>query len=533
MDDLERLRKVNEGDERMEPSDYANLVRRALRTAPEIVQGFLQETYEKGLREAYSSRAEGALGKVAQMGAEQQNALGDHAGAIARLDQALQMAVDDPISVARILPMRAVWEMLADQPGVARETLRIATEAIPDDPDLETAVGFETSAVKVSLALFEPGAVEAAAAGIARARSNEFDWMASATMVYLIAALGASRDVNQAVAWADALQGYAAAQEHAARELDATVAQMALRARQELLPLPDELGTVGRQTLNFPALWRLLVLRLYLEVVKGQPEDAVAAVDCLEEARVDLNASYTASSAGFRALVEAHFGSKTVAEVAPPERANLLMLSGAFASAEAVATAGSQSLAADWLRWFETRLVPEVVSSLEWPTCRRRVEALLLLRLGREREAITKLQDAIRCCEERGDDIQAAIGRVQLSEALLRGSTASMLPAAHARSLRDSGVERLRALDIDPIPFAYAASRTFLREEQMPERGGLTPREAQVLGRLANGMTYREIGDQLGINPRTVGVHASHCYEKLGVRNRVEAVKLAQDLGIV
>ncbi len=108
-----------------------------------------------------------------------------------------------------------------------------------------------------------------------------------------------------------------------------------------------------------------------------------------------------------------------------------------------------------------------------------------------------------------------------------------MLPAAHARSLRESGAEELRSLGVDPIPFAYAASRTFLRDEQMPERGGLTPREAQVLGRLAKGMTYREIGTDLGINSRTVGVHSSHCYEKLGVRNRVEAVKLAQDLGIV
>ena len=88
-------------------------------------------------------------------------------------------------------------------------------------------------------------------------------------------------------------------------------------------------------------------------------------------------------------------------------------------------------------------------------------------------------------------------------------------------------------MEIDPIPFVYAASGTFLREEQMPERGGLTPREAQVLGRLAKGMSYREIGADLGINSRTVGVHASHCYEKPGVRNRVEAVKLAQQLAVV
>jgi len=533
MDDLQRLREVHDSDEQMEPVDYANLVRQALRSAPDLAKGLLQETYEKGLQAAYSSRAPGALGKVAQMGAEQLNALGDHAGAIARLDQALQMAGDDPVSGVRILDTRAVWEVLSDRPEAARETLATAAAALPADPDPETVIGGEANTIKVSLVLFEPGSIEAAAAAISRARSNDFDWVASATMVFLVAALGASPDVNQAIAWADALQGYAAAQRHAARELDATVAQLALRARRELVSLDAELDATGRQTLNLPALWRLQVLRLYIEVTNGHSDAALSAVEDLEASRPEVNLSYTTSSDGFRAFVEVQFGSRAVADVAPPTRANLLMISGALAAGEAVATGGSQSLAADWLRWFETTLPETVVTSLDWPSCRKRVEGLLLLRLGREREAITRLQDAIRCCEERGDIIQAAIGRVQLSEALLRGSTASMLPAAHARSLRETGAEQLRTLGVDPIPFAYAASRTFLREEQMPERGGLTPREAQVLGRLAKGMTYQEIGDELGINSRTVGVHASHCYEKLGVRNRVQAVKLAQELGIV
>jgi ATP/maltotriose-dependent transcriptional regulator MalT len=207
-------------------------------------------------------------------------------------------------------------------------------------------------------------------------------------------------------------------------------------------------------------------------------------------------------------------------------------LSGAFASAEAVSIAGTQSAAADWLRWSEA-LPEEVATTLEWPVCRRRIEGLLLLRLGREREAVSRLQDAIECCERRSDEVQAAIGRVQLAEAMLRGRTASMIPRARTVAVGRTGAEQLRAVGVDPIRFAYAASRTFLDEEQVPERGGLTPREAQVLGRLAQGMTYEEIGKDLEINPRTVGVHASHCYEKLGVRNRVEAVRLAQDLGIV
>lgn len=533
VDDLERLREIHDGDERIEPSAYANLVRRALRLAPEIARELLQHTYKKGLQEAYSSSTPGAVGKVAQMGAEQLNAVGDHAGAIARLDQALQMAGDDPISRTRILAARSMWEVLSEQPSVAKSTLEAAVAGLPDDPDPETAIALETNSAKVSLALLEAGAIEPAIAAIAHARSNEFDWMTSATMVFLIQTLGASADVNQAIAWADALQGYAAAQRHAARELDATVSQLALRARQGLVEPDTDLDEAGRRTLNSFAVWRVLVLRLYVRVMRGDSEGAAAAAAAIEEARGEMNAGYSVCGGGFGALVEAHFGSKPAIEPAPSSAPTVLMLSGALAAAEAVATSGSQSLAADWLRWFETRVPAFVASSLEWPSCRTRVEGLLLLRLGREREAVTRLQDGIRCCEEQQNDVQAAVGRLQLAEALLRGSTASMLPAAHARSLRETGTGQLRELSIDPIPFAYAASRTFLQDEQIPERGGLTPREAQVLGRLARGMTYREIGAELGINSRTVGVHASHCYEKLGVRNRVEAVKLAQELGIV
>ena len=467
------------------------------------------------------------------MGASQLNAVGEYAGAIARLDQALQVAGDDASSRARILATRAFYEALSANPTVAQRTLDEALRTLPEDAGLETLLSVETSSAEVALVLLGPGSIESATATISLARSNQFDWMVTALMVLVVPTLGSSGDSNQAIAWADALYGYAASLPHAARELDAEVWQVALRARKRLVDPAPELAETARRTLNTIALWRLQILRLYLSATRGNAEAATEVLVDLESSRAEIFAGFRIASDGFNAFVDAHFGSRSVAEIAPPATPTLLTLSGALAAAEATATSGSQSAAADWLRWFETQLPATVATSVEWPSCRKRVEGLLLLRLGREREAVTRLQEAIACCEQRDDPIQAAIGRVQLAEALLRGSTASMLPATHARSLRQSGADELRGLGVDPIPFAYAASRTFLREEQIPERGGLTPREAQVLGRLAKGLAYKEIGSDLGINPRTVGVHASHCYEKLGVRNRVEAVKLAQELGIV
>lgn len=60
----------------------------------------------------------------------------------------------------------------------------------------------------------------------------------------------------------------------------------------------------------------------------------------------------------------------------------------------------------------------------------------------------------------------------------------------------------------------------------------LTEREAEVLRLIAEGKSPREIADSLYISKRTVDFHLSRAYEKLQVRNRVQAVRRAFALGI-
>jgi DNA-binding NarL/FixJ family response regulator len=55
----------------------------------------------------------------------------------------------------------------------------------------------------------------------------------------------------------------------------------------------------------------------------------------------------------------------------------------------------------------------------------------------------------------------------------------------------------------------------------------LTERELSVLGLAARGMTNREIGSALSISARTVQVHLSNVFGKLGVGSRTEAVLYA------
>jgi DNA-binding NarL/FixJ family response regulator len=62
---------------------------------------------------------------------------------------------------------------------------------------------------------------------------------------------------------------------------------------------------------------------------------------------------------------------------------------------------------------------------------------------------------------------------------------------------------------------------------------GLSVRERQVLGLLAEGRTNQQIATALGISDRTVGSHVGSIYRKLRVNNRVDAAREAIRLGVV
>src|SRR5919106_1514745 len=61
----------------------------------------------------------------------------------------------------------------------------------------------------------------------------------------------------------------------------------------------------------------------------------------------------------------------------------------------------------------------------------------------------------------------------------------------------------------------------------------LSPREREVVTHISHGSTNAEIARTLYLSPHTVKEHTSAIYRKLGVRNRAEAVKAAQRLGLI
>jgi two-component system response regulator NreC len=62
---------------------------------------------------------------------------------------------------------------------------------------------------------------------------------------------------------------------------------------------------------------------------------------------------------------------------------------------------------------------------------------------------------------------------------------------------------------------------------------GLTDREQEVLAHLADGATNTEIGETLGISPKTVARHRENIMHKLNLHSRTELVKYAIRKGII
>ena len=95
---------------------------------------------------------------------------------------------------------------------------------------------------------------------------------------------------------------------------------------------------------------------------------------------------------------------------------------------------------------------------------------------------------------------------------------------------------RLQARRLGARPLQAAAERRLAELGRGPEQrlaAGLTPRQLQVIRRVAAGRTNREIAAELYLSVRTVDMHVRNSLVALGCRSRVDAARMAAELGLL
>lgn len=111
-------------------------------------------------------------------------------------------------------------------------------------------------------------------------------------------------------------------------------------------------------------------------------------------------------------------------------------------------------------------------------------------------------------------------GRISPTAARAAGAAGFILKDRPAAEVADA----VRRVGLGATAFA---------SQDPPPALELTPRERDVLELIATGATNREIAASLFLSPHTIKEHTSVLYRKLTVRNRAQAVRRAQLLGLL
>ncbi|MDR0730883.1 MAG: LuxR C-terminal-related transcriptional regulator, partial [Treponema sp.] len=163
------------------------------------------------------------------------------------------------------------------------------------------------------------------------------------------------------------------------------------------------------------------------------------------------------------------------------------------------------------------------------------LEAVCLYRLKDKETACTALEEAYRLARpnalfmpftELGKDMRA------LADAILKdkGLMAGAVPRGWLETVRQGAANYAKRLFT--VTEQYRAATQKQKKPGMAT-AGLSARELQVLTELSRGMTQEEIAGLASLSVNTVKSVIRSIYNKLGAVNRVNAVQIAADMGLL
>src|SRR5947208_7626024 len=145
--------------------------------------------------------------------------------------------------------------------------------------------------------------------------------------------------------------------------------------------------------------------------------------------------------------------------------------------------------------------------------------------------------EAIRRLTERGERPRSIALTTYADDASVLGA---LRAGARGYLTKDAGAEDIRAAveavmrgeaALDPsVQRHVVAALAQPAQPALPD--DLTPREAEVLALIAEGLTNTEIAERLVVSAATVKSHVNHIFSKAGVRDRAQAVVYAYARGI-
>ncbi len=125
--------------------------------------------------------------------------------------------------------------------------------------------------------------------------------------------------------------------------------------------------------------------------------------------------------------------------------------------------------------------------------------------------------------------------RGAISEAIQAGVSGYLLKDASPDTLIDAAKN---AVEGNAVIHPHL-TKTFIEEvhmgdvEGVPRSTPLSKREREILQKVADGATTRQVATELGISPHTVKTHLERIFEKLSANDRAQAVAIAIRSGIV